>query len=470
MKLPIFATGLLLAFGAHAGERHAELTVERSLQIALQNHRSLAVSQANVDLAEAQYRQAMAAFGPRLNVETGYQRADEDRTYNFSGTVQTPSMTLPIGPGGSLVTLPGQPLPMDMEVKLFDRDVSRAALNFNYPLYAGGRGEALASAAQRGLQIAREGRRKTELEVARDIRKYYHGAQLAQKMEQLASDTLERFKLLEDLTERLFQNSSLKVKKTDYLRSKTTTAVARTMFQDARYAAALSRDALVNAMGLPAGSEISLAAESGMPAFDGALDALVADAMRFNPDRQRVALAIEAAEFRIDEARGSQLPVIGIDASTYRIWNDYDGGLFNKDNRSGWTIGIGLKWDVFDGGLARAGVDAARAERMKLDAQRVLLDDALALQIKDGFLRIHRSRTQIEEGEKAQGFAEENRKLHQRAYQHEMVDTKDVIEAQIVESFAAASLYRAQHELRVALADLDYLIGRAVRQGDTTGQ
>ena len=79
-------------------------------------------------------------------------------------------------------------------------------------------------------------------------------------------------------------------------------------------------------------------------------------------------------------------------------------------------------------------------------------------------MRIERSRAQLDASAKAQSFAEENRKLNVRAYQEEMVETKDVIEAQLVESFASASLYRARHELRTALADLDFLVGKAVQQ------
>ena len=77
-------------------------------------------------------------------------------------------------------------------------------------------------------------------------------------------------------------------------------------------------------------------------------------------------------------------------------------------------------------------------------------------------MRIERSRNQLTESTKAQAFAEENRKLHVRAYQEEMVETKDVIESQIVETFASANLYRAEHDLRAALADLDYRVGKAV--------
>jgi outer membrane protein len=446
-------------------ERLDNLTLQQSQRIALENHRSLQVSQAALAMAEAQYQQAMAAFRPRLGLEAGFQRADENRTFTFEGIVQTPAMGLPIGPGGAIVAIPGQPLPINLDVELFDRDVTRAGLNLTYPLYTGGKKEALTSMAKKGIEIAREDNRKTALEVVHDVNKYYHGAQLAQQMEQLVSDTLERFQALEDLTDRLYQNASLKVKKTDYLRSKTTTAMTRSMLQETHYASALTREALANAMGLPVNSQISLAPEAELPAFDADFEPLLADAMKFNPDKHRLELAVLAAGHKIDEARSGLFPMVGLEASAYRTWNDYKGGLINADNRDGWTLGVGVKWDLFDGGMTRAGVDAARAGKIKLEAQRVLLDNGLALQIKNDFLRIQRSRAQVQDSGKAQEYAEENRKLNVRAYQEEMVETKDVIEAQLMETFASANLHRVRHDLRAALADLDYRLGKAVQPG-----
>ncbi len=444
-------------------EQLDNLTLQHSLRIALENHRSLQVSQAALDMAEAQYQQAMAAFRPKLGLEAGFQRADENRTFTFEGIVQTPAMGLPIGLGGAIVAIPGQPLPINLDVQLFDRDVTRAGLNLTYPLYTGGKKEAITGMAKKGVEIAREEKRKTELEVVRDVNKYYHGAQFAQQMEQLVSDTLERFQALEDLTDRLYQNASLKVKKTDYLRTKTTTAMTRSMLQETRYASALTREALANAMGLPVNSRISLAPEAEMPGFDAAFEPLLADAMKFNPDKQRLELAVQAAEHKINEARSGHFPVVGLEASAYRAWNDYKGGLINDDNRDGWTLGVGVKWDLFDGGMTKAGVDAARAGKIKLEAQRVLLDNGLALQIKNDFMRIERSRAQVSDSTQAQGYAEENRKLNVRAYQEEMVETKDVIEAQLVETFASANLHRVRHDLRAALAYLDYRLGKALQ-------
>lgn len=463
MKTLVIALGLLSGLSAQAAPELNNLTLEQAVQMALQNHRSVHVSQAALDMAEAQYRQAMAAFGPKVNLEGGFQRADQDRTFSFNGIVQTPAMGLPIGPGGSVVPIPGQPLPINLDVKMFDRDVTKAGINLSWPIFTGGKKEAISGMARKGADIAREDKRKTDLEVVRDVHKYYNGARFALQIEKLASDTFERFQVLEDLTERLYQGTSLKVKKTDYLRAKTTTAITRSMVREASYASQLTREALANAMGMPLNTAVTLAPEAPIPPLTAELDSLIADAMQFNPDKQRLELAVQAADHRIDDARSAGLPMVGLEASAYQVWNAYKGGLFNNANRAGWTIGVGVKWDIFDSGLTRAAVDAAQAGKSKLESQRVLLDNGLALQVKDDFMRIQRSRAQLEDSLKAQGFAEENRKLHVRAYQEEMVETKDVIESQIVESFATASLFRARHDLLSAMADLDYRVGRALQ-------
>ena len=157
MKPFALLAAVLVSLSASAADPLDQLTLERAIEIARENHRSLRASQAALDMAEAQYQQAMAAFGPKLGFEAGIQRADQDRTFTFSGTVQTPDMVI------ATIPVPGQPLPMNLDVKLFDRDVSKAALNFTYPLYTGGKEEAVQGMARKGAEIAREEKRRTEL-------------------------------------------------------------------------------------------------------------------------------------------------------------------------------------------------------------------------------------------------------------------------------------------------------------------
>lgn len=433
----------------------ATYSLDDCIAIALKQHQSLKVSDAQIEMAEAQYQQAMSAYYPRLAIQAGADRADEDRTYSFKGSFQIPA---------SVPFLAGTSIPIDTKTKLYDRDVARASVNLTYPVFTGLKRPAIISQAKKGIQIAEQGLRKTNLDIVRDVKKYFYAAQFAIEMEKLADDTLERFKVLEDLTERLYQNGSLKVKKTDYLRTKTTTALTRSLLNEATYARELAHEALGNAMGQAWDAHYRLAEAEQNAVITTELQELINSAQSFNPDVQQLRLAVQVAEDRITEARSGYYPMIGVKASAHKLWNSYDQGLINEDNNEGWNIGVGMEWDIFSGFQTAGKVSQAKAEQRKLKSQRVLLDQAMALQVKQQFLRIRSSGKQIKDTKSAFGFAKENRKLHVRAYQQEMVETKDVIESQLVESYSKGAYLRSRYNLELGLTSLEYLIGHTLEQ------
>ncbi|MBS3951358.1 MAG: TolC family protein [Methylomicrobium sp.] len=427
------------------------LSLQDCIEIALQRNQQMQISSASIAMAEAQYQQAMSAYWPRISADVNAQRADEDRTFSGKSTVNVPTLAGTVS------------IPFDMDVKLFDRDMLTTSVNLTYPIFTGGRRGAIVDQAEKGLAIAEIGERKTRLEVIRDVKKYYYGALFALDMEQLASDTLERFQVLEELTERLYQNGSLKVKKTDYLRTKTSTAITRSLLHEANYSRELAHEALTNAMGLDWNSKVTLAKDEQPLHLNEELQTLISSAHDFNPDIQQLKLAVQVTENKITEARSGYFPVIGFQASAYKLWNDFDGGLVNNANREGWTIGVGLQWNLFDGFQTSGKVDYAKAQQRQLESQQILLDQAMALQVKQQFLRLRSAGKQMEDTREASGYAKENRELHVRAYQEEMVETKDVIESEIVETFTQSSQYRSRHELEMALVSLEFLIGQNIQ-------
>ncbi len=428
------------------------------IAIALQKHQSLKISDAQIMMAKALYQQAMSSYWPQITGHVGINRSDQDRTFSISGDLELPDR---IGAvlGGAIGSPPIASIPIDTKAKLYDRDLLRASINLTYPVFTGLKRPAIIGQAEKGVKIAELQHRKTNLDIVHDVKKYYYAAQFALQMEQLANNTLANFEALEDITEHLYQNGSLLVKKTDYLRTKTTTALTRSMLNEAIYARELAHEALGNAMGQPWDHQYALA-KSDMPkAITTELKALVDTASSFNPEMQQLRLAVQVAEDQITEARSGYFPMIGIKASAHKLWNDFDGGIINDDNRDGWDIGVGMEWNLFDGFQTSGKVKHAKAKQQKLKSQHVLLDEGMALQVKLQFLRIRSADKQIKDSKSAFDFARENRQLHMRAYQQEMVETKDVIEAQIVESFAQSAFYRSRHALEIGLTSLEYLIG-----------
>ncbi len=452
-----------------------KLTLEDCIRIALEKHQSLSVSDANVAMAEALYQQAMSAYWPRIAAEVNASHADQDRTYSLQG-----QFDLPPEVGGALTSVVAQSnpqyaqalqlglakpisaIPINMDVKLFDRDVLTSSINLTYPIFTGMKREALVAQAEKGIKLAEESRRKTNLEVVRDVKKYYYAAQFALQMEQLADDTLERFKVLEELTERLYQHGSMKVKKTDYLRSKTTTAITRTMLGEAKYARELAHEALGNAMGQEWDERYRLDEVTDASPLSEGLKQLVDSAQTFNPDIQQLKLAVQISDDQITEARSGYYPMIGFQAEAHTIASDFNSGLTNTANRDGWTIGVGMQWNLFDGFQTSGKDNHAKAQQRKLQSQQILLEQGVALQVKQQFLSIKSASAQTKDSQEAVGYASENRQLHVRAYQDELVETKDVIEAQIVETFAQGTYYRSRYALAMGLLSLEYLIGQNV--------
>lgn len=442
-----------------------KLTLEDCIRLAMDKHQSVGISEASLDIAEAQHQQAMSAYWPQLSAQSNASMAEKNTTYSFQGQFNLPaSIGNALGPQLSAVAPNLQkalatPIPINMNLKLIDRDLITSQVNLTYPIFTGMKREALVSQAEKGIKIAEQGKRKTALEIVRDVKKYYYSAQFAIQMEKLADDTLERFKALEDLTEQLYKHGSLKVKKTDYLRTKTTTALTRTIRSEAVYAREMAHEALGNAMGQEWDANYNLAEPGDDSPLTEDLKQLVESAQSFNPDLQQLKLAVQISEDQITEARSGYYPMVGFQAEAHDVQTDYKSGITNANNRDNWTIGVGLQWSLFDGFQTTGKVNQAQAQQRKLEHQQILLDQAIALQIKQQFLSIKNANAQIKDSKEAAGFASENRQLNVRAYQEDLAETKDVIEAQIVETFASGGYYRSRYALEMALLSLEYLIG-----------
>ena len=94
----------------------------------------------------------------------------------------------------------------------------------------------------------------------------------------------------------------------------------------------------------------------------------------------------------------------------------------------------------------------------------MLFKEGIALQIKNIFLQMLRAREQEKAMREGMNAAEENRGLNMRAYQGELVETREVIEAQLIEAIMKAQHQKVLYDHLQAQACLDFFIGREVTQ------
>ncbi|MEW8428110.1 MAG: TolC family protein, partial [gamma proteobacterium symbiont of Ctena orbiculata] len=127
-----------------------------------------------------------------------------------------------------------------------------------------------------------------------------------------------------------------------------------------------------------------------------------------------------------------------------------------------WHLAIGMELKLFDGGLTRHRVSAARAEQAQKEQQRLLLSESTATQIKHLFLQTDAARKQVSITRQAVDTSEQNLDLSNRAYQTGAVKTEKVIEANLMDAMVRANLARASHDQALHLAEIAYLLGSEV--------
>lgn len=433
--------------------------LQNCIEVALENNRKRPASKLAVEIAQAQHLQALSSYWPQLKFQATLSRLDRDPvsvkepytdsylSWNELAPLWTTSVAQ-IGP---------------VRTKLRDRDNIDASLTLTYPVFTGGKGPAVVAQAKAGLEAVRQEARRTDLEVVYDVTKMYYGALLARNVLKLGQEALSRLEATLELTETLYKKGSGRVKKTDYLRNKIMVETARSLTARLAGNEKTALAALVNSMGLHWSAPIELP-EQEIPfvPYEADLGKLVGDSYEFNPDWARLQRGLEAAQAGVRDARSGYWPKAAVFGSLNRTFNSYDYGIATDDMKKTWAIGFAVDFPVFDGFLTAGRLKEALARLKKLEQEKILLREGLALQVKHAFLQLAGAKEQEKASREAVAAAQENRELNIRAYQDELVETKDVIEAQLLESFIKAQYQKIIYDHAEAKARLAYVVGEEI--------
>lgn len=446
----LFVLSFLFTENIQAEQRHA-YTLEQALSTALVNNRQRSISQKSILIAEQQYQQAVSAQWPTLSFNSSFQRTDQAPIFEYPAQSMSINLGFPTPP----IEVPAQ------EIPLLGRDTSLYSLQAMYPLYTGGKLSSVIEQARINKDIARTEVRRTDLQIVQDVKRYFYASIYTAKLRDLAEKISLSFKALSGITERFYLSGSNSVNKLDYLQSKLVHSLAQSTHADlsAKHQAALA--ALSFSMGLPWQESIEISQTTyPQDLAPEKLDLLIQQAQQFNPDLHKLTLAVDAYKAKVDEEKSANAPTLAIFASVDAFENNLDAGLSNDTNTDSWTIGIGMQIDLFNGGMTRSKVAAAKIRLSKIQEQRFLMSDAIAAQVKNQFLALDAVQKQLAITELALDISNENLNLSKRGYQTGAVKTEKVIEANLLDALVQANHFRAKHDQALHLAETAYLLGK----------
>ncbi len=450
-------------------------TLQQAINTALHNSEKNKISNYDLQIANEQYKQAISANFPSLDLEIGAIKKDEDFINITKGEIALPkeisnTLALISAPDAqkplvqqAIATnqIPQVVMPLNYESIVMGDTTVAGKLKLTYPLYSGGKISALQKQAKINKEIAQINQKSTKEEIIFSVKKYYYGSILAQQITNLLEETSFRMDALNDLTKSLYNGGSEHVKKTDYYRTQIASSAIKAFYSQMQTKTKLAKSALLFAMGIDQQSKINLTNDKQIiqkPAKT--LKYWIQTAYKNNKKLAKINKALKIYDAKIDESKSEYKPNIALLGTYEKLHNNYDGGLSNAQNDTSWSVGIGAKWNLFNGFRTDGKVSEAKLAKLKLKEQKKLLKNAIALQVKKAYFEAMGTTKQLKSLDQSVKSAQANRDLNTRAYQADMVKTKDVVEAQITEAQIKAKYFQTYYNHLLSYASLEQLAGK----------
>ncbi|HKB90164.1 MAG TPA: TolC family protein [Opitutaceae bacterium] len=244
----------------------------------------------------------------------------------------------------------------------------------------------------------------------------------------------------------------------DRLRAEVSVANVRPALIRARNHYRISQEQLRQSLGAPAtgsvGSEIEADGSLIVPLISPSLEDVVAASRLRRPELLRQDKTIQAAESRIDVARGDYYPSLSVFGG-YR----WEKSNFTGNRLEGWNTGVQADWAIFDGRATAGKVQQARARLQQAKHTKEEISLSIDVQVRQAYSGLTEASELLQASEKVVEQARESLRLSQSRYGAGSATQLDVLQAQSALTEARTNLAQAQHDYAVAVARLRRAMG-----------
>ena len=429
-------TGELLAQTPPEAPSAFPLTLEQAIARATATSHRLAEGRARAAAADAVTTQRDAAQRPLITAQLGYIR-----------TNHVPEFGLPDPRGRLQVFYPDVP------------DNYRARLDLQWPIYTGGRLQALERAARAEASAVGDELDAARADLKLEVTRAYWAAVTARESVRVLDEAVKRVDAqLGDVRVR-FETGL--VPPSDVTSVEAQRARQQMLLIEARNQSALAESDLARLIDAPVGASIELDARLDAPSdVIAPSEALLTEARSARPERSALELRVQAALDRVNAARAERLPSVAL-VSGY----DYarpNAKIFPRRDvwQDSWDVGVNVSWSLWDGG--RASAAGAEAAAMAEAARERLadFDEVLALEVRQRQLDLSSARAQIDAAHEGVRSAAEAHRVVQERFAVGVATTTELLDAHVALLQAELDRTRALAGARLAAARLDRALGR----------
>jgi outer membrane protein TolC len=176
-----------------------------------------------------------------------------------------------------------------------------------------------------------------------------------------------------------------------------------------------------------------------------------------NLDIRKAKLGLHITEDAVTLEKSRYLPEVG----AFAEYGSADNGLWNDfTQKDAYTVGMQVKWNLFNGGSDAAKLEQAKIQYLKTKSQVALARKGIALKAKKLKTEVLSANADIQSYRKQYTFAKRVYKNYQARYKEGMVSISDVLIKQSKELEVLLKLLTAKNKRNTKVFELDSLVNK----------
>jgi outer membrane protein len=329
-------------------------------------------------------------------------------------------------------------------------DEFAAKAKVDLPLYTGGRIQRAIAAAEADQAALASDVEESLMDLKMRVAQVYVSVLRAQRDVEVANHTVQSLESHAAEVESFLRQG--RAQQTDLLAAQVALSNARCDGVQACNRLDSSRAAYNRHLGRPLTAPVRLAElPLEMPSAD--VENLTAVALHFRPALARFTKSANALDHRAESVRAKDAPQVFL-----RAEYDYEEDRYRVPEGIG-AAGVGVTWNLFDGGRNRCDAKNLSAQAQALRFRRKELESLIALDVRRAWLDVLESRRRLDATRQAIEQAEENVRVTRRRYSLGSATNTEVIDAETLYTQAYRNHDAAMYETVLASLRLRRMTG-----------
>ncbi|WP_025762981.1 TolC family protein [Dyadobacter tibetensis] len=444
-KVSIWASALLISCSLWTELQGQSLDPELIMLIdrAKTKSHAIKINDLSIEQNKLDAQMAKNTFLPKFSVSGSYTRLDQD--IRFDSNLEqlltgTEKLLIKEAKGVPFNTALPAGVPTSEIPALLDRNVFKSAVDMDWVLFSGTKVSNALKATQHKEKALQYANTKEENGLVMKIIDTYDKLGLVVASEKVLNSSEAYLKEQEKFVNGAVENGLA----TPLDRRKV--ALARHQLETKRVGVQNNKSLLLAALEQLTGENLAT-----LTGLEPRIEKMYVD-MQAEDSRRSELLALEevikATDYQIKMEKSQYIPAVAARGHYEILKNDLS--LLDPN----WYVGVGVKWNLFDGNEARNKARKATAEKMKYEQQLLEAEEMIALSQTKAKLSLASANKKIEMNEEEVSLTRQMYEFVDKQYRNGLTTVTEVVEALNDVEKAEFNLYTAYYEQRKAGVDL----------------